>query len=308
MNRIGKALAAWLCSTVAIPTLACAQGDVPAPTPVLNPQLAIPGDVPSHLPGTPAPIFPRLNVAVRAPHQAVPVPPTLEIEVLDPNVDPRGNPAVLTRPTEVWTHRGPQERLAVDIPPTVLVHRYYYTGDRSFQAPLLPGGPSVVVVNHPRTGERLYLPVQMLPGAPRVTYTDSCIEYDYGTQGITIKFAWICGPKVVYRNGVPVTTQVKNVAVRTTDATRRFIERTGLPECQEQAVGLTHNVLQTSADRVRRVCKTVTAPPIAILQMTPLSNLFTTSEEERASSARDAAVSRARNADRRYEGTIRTVR
>src|SRR5258707_834397 len=90
--------------------------------------------------GNPPPpaVFPRLNAAVMRPHQPVAVPPGLEIEVLDPNVDPRGNPAVVTRP-------GPMGAILVDIPPTVLVHRYYYTGDRSFQARLLPGGPCVVV-------------------------------------------------------------------------------------------------------------------------------------------------------------------
>jgi hypothetical protein len=57
---------------------------------------------------------------------SAPVPPTQEIVVLDPNVDPNGNPAVIPRPNCNFT--------LVDIPPTVLVHRFYYTGDRSFYA------------------------------------------------------------------------------------------------------------------------------------------------------------------------------
>src|SRR5207302_10265435 len=140
------------------------------------------------------------------PHQPTPVPATMEIEVLDPNVDARGNPAVLTRP-------GPAGGVLVDIPPTVLVHRYYYTGDRTFQARLLPGGPCIVVASHPRTGERLYIPVQLPPGAPRVTYTAGSIEYDYGTQAVTISFCCLlhAGPKVTYRQGVPFTQKVENV-------------------------------------------------------------------------------------------------
>ena len=31
----------------------------------------------------------------------------------------------------------------------------------------LEGGATIVVVNHPKTGERCYIDVQMLPGAPR---------------------------------------------------------------------------------------------------------------------------------------------
>ncbi|MFN0054899.1 MAG: hypothetical protein ACKV0T_22235 [Planctomycetales bacterium] len=125
--------------------------------------------------------------------KTVPVPPGLEIEILDPGVDPIGNPAVLPQAS-----RGGERGVA--IPPTVLVHRYYYTGDRNFQGPLLPGGPSVVVFNHPKTGERLYLDVQMLPGAPRVFYTSRSIEYDYGEQRIVIGFN-LCGkPTVTFHN------------------------------------------------------------------------------------------------------------
>ena len=120
-----------------------------------------------------------------------PVPPGLEIEVLDSNVA-IGNPAVIVRDRGDGTS-------SVEIPPVVLVHRYYYTGDRSFQAQILPGGPSIVVVHHPKTGEQCYIPVQMLPGAPRVHYSGSKIEYDYGRHGITISFGLFGRPKVTYR-------------------------------------------------------------------------------------------------------------
>src|SRR5205814_3237000 len=124
----------------------------------------------------------------------------MEIEVLDPNVDPRGNPAVVTRPTVVMTPAGPDGRVMVDIPPTVLVHRYYYTGDRTFQAQLLPGGPCIVVASHPKTGERLYIPVTFPPGAPRVTYATDSIDYDYGSQAVKVSFCcWFhARPKVTY--------------------------------------------------------------------------------------------------------------
>jgi hypothetical protein len=282
------------------------------PAPGLTPDIRdprIPAALPpGNLPGTATPVFPRLNAALKAPHQPVPVPPTLEIEVLDPNVDPRGNPAVLTRPFVTPTAAGIETRLAVDVPPTVLVHRYYYTGDRSFQGPLLPGGPAIVVVSHPRTGERLYLPVQMLPGAPRVTYTDSSIEYDYGTQAIIIHFGWLCGPKVTYRQGVPVAKQVGNVVTRTTDATRRLIDRTGIPQVNEKVVDLTVNVVQTTADRVNDVGKRLLAPPVQIIKMTPLCSLLTSSEEDRAAHARDTAVQRAQSEAQRGLESIKTNR
>lgn len=130
--------------------------------------------------------------------RSTPVPPTLEIEVLDPGVDPLGNPAVRIE------QDGDQK--IIDIPPVILVHRYYYTGDRTFQAQLLPGGPSIVVANHPKTGERCYIEAQMLPGAPRVTYRAKSIVYDYGENGITIRFGKC--PVVKYRSGRPIHKKV----------------------------------------------------------------------------------------------------
>lgn len=125
------------------------------------------------------------------------VPPPMEIEVIDPGVDPEGKPAVMLEP-------GPGGQMQVDIPPVVLVHRYYYTGDRSFQGPPLPGGPSIVVAHHPQTGERCYIPVQMMPGAPRVTYTAHSIEYDYGRHATTVCFDGAGNPSVKYRTGRPL--------------------------------------------------------------------------------------------------------
>ena len=133
------------------------------------------------------------------------VPPTLEIEVLDPGVDPLGNPAVFVTPGP------PGYPVQIDIPPVVLVHRYYYTGDRSFQAQMLPGGPSIIVVNQPKTGERCYIEAQMLPGAPRVTYTAHSIEYDYGENGMTLQFGLFGTPTIKYRSGMSWGTKMRHL-------------------------------------------------------------------------------------------------
>lgn len=132
------------------------------------------------------------------------VPPTQEIEILDPGVDPEGRPAVLI-------DRSSDGETTVDIPPVVLVHRFYYSGDRSFQGPMLPGGPSILVVNHPKTGERLYVEAQMMPGAPRVTYTRHGIEYDYGEHAVSLRFGLLGKPKVMYRSGTSWSERVGRV-------------------------------------------------------------------------------------------------
>lgn len=129
------------------------------------------------------------------------VSPVLEMEILDPNQDARGNPAI-----QLTTDEDGQTQ--VEIPPSIIVHRYYYTGDRSFRGPDLPGGPSIVVAQNPRDGQQCYLPVQMLPGSPVVHYTERKIEYDFGNRAVIISFPAVGDPVVSYRNGRPLSEKV----------------------------------------------------------------------------------------------------
>ena len=122
--------------------------------------------------------------------------PTLEIEILDPNRDARGNPAIT-----VETDEGGGTQVV--IPPSLIVHRYYYTGDRSFRGPDFPGGPSIVIAQNPRDGQQVYLQVQMLPGSPIVHYSSRAIEYDFGNRAVTVSFPHVGEPTVSYRNGRP---------------------------------------------------------------------------------------------------------
>jgi hypothetical protein len=233
---------------------------------------------------TPLRVVPRAHVAVD--RTTVPVPPTLEIEVLDPNVDPLGNPAVITRPAPGG--------LAVEIPPVVLVHRYYYTGDRTFQGPLLPGGPSIIVVNDPTTGVRLYLQVQMLPGAPTVTYSRHSITYDYGPQAITLKFKHHDKTEITYTEGVAFTERVRRSSEHYKQGVRTLVDRSGLPMASSFARKAVKNVALTTVDRVHDAAKLVAGPIVKLVQSTPLGSAFTQSPEQLAERQRDQAVQRAR--------------
>ncbi|MEZ6088458.1 MAG: hypothetical protein R3C05_10615 [Pirellulaceae bacterium] len=185
------------------------------------------------------------------------VPPTMEIEVIDPGVDARGNPAVQLHPMGSGT--------IVDIPPTVLVHRYYYTGDRSFRGPNLPGGPSIVVASHPKTGERTYVPVQLLPGSPMVHYTSGGIEFDYGDYGIKVVFPCFCEPKTKIRTGRRIADQVSDALCL--DELKQLAE----PKIESRVspakrVGIAaEGVLLYAKDAVQPV----TQPAIHILRMVP---------------------------------------
>jgi hypothetical protein len=201
-----------------------------------------------------------------------PVPPELEIEILDPGVDPLGNPAVVVKDGD-----RPGD-LSVDIPPTVMVHRYYYTGDRSFQAQILPGGPSVVVVNHPRTGEQVYIPVQMLPGAPRVTYTGNSIHYDFGGHGITIKFGLLGKPCVKYRSGK--TWRKRMGELTHADELRKFHAGASArtQECAQRSADTAYGAAVVVTD----TAKTVLTPVAQIARVLPFgAALFSGDLEKR---------------------------
>jgi len=230
------------------------------------------------------------------------VPPTDEIEVLDPSSDPLGRPAVELRRTPGG--------LEIDIPPTVLVHKYYYTGDRSFQAQLLPGGPSIVVVNHPKTGERCYLDVQMLPGAPRVTYTDHSIQYDYGEHGITLAFGPLGHPKVKYRSGLPWTRK----AAEAVHAEQWKSHAQKVARATKACYSASCSSLKEAAVDAHKIAAGATLPIKHVLRIMPLGAAVTDPdralirEEKIAEHRRECELEHAVQESRREEQTYATLR
>ncbi|MDX1929125.1 MAG: hypothetical protein SFV81_21535, partial [Pirellulaceae bacterium] len=69
----------------------------------------------------------------------------------------------------------------------------------------------IVVANHPRTGIRTYIDVQMPPGAPRVTYTERAIEYDFGDTAVSVCFGIVGDPTVTYRSGPSIQSRVNKL-------------------------------------------------------------------------------------------------
>ncbi len=106
-----------------------------------------------------------------------------DLVIYEPGAHERGLPAVQFRSAD----RGPG--LCVDIPPTVHVHRYYYSGDKEIQGPIMQGGPTVVVASHPKTGERMYVDVMLPAGAPRISYCKSSITYVFPERRVVVHFS-----------------------------------------------------------------------------------------------------------------------
>jgi len=271
------------------------------PNPLQGPSLApaaVPGD-----PSTSMALRHNLSTQLEAGRRerVVPVPPTLEIEVLDPNADPLGNPAVRTI-------KNAAGQTVVDIPPVVLVHRFYYTGDRSFQGPMLPGGPSIIVIHHPRTGERLYVQTQMLPGAPRVIYTRSSIEYDYGPQAIILKFGPHGNPSVVYRQGTPLLEHWRQARENRQARVDKWVERAGITQAYGIVRDGTSNAAGASADGVRAVGRAVLSPIVQGLRATPLGTIFTSDPARQAQREQSTMASRAETSANKLAADIPTNR
>jgi hypothetical protein len=210
---------------------------------------------------------------------ASPVPPTLEIEVLDPGVDPSGNPRALVRP-------GVPGFQNVDVPATVLVHKFYYTGDRSFQAQMLTGGPVIVAVSHPKTMERVYVPLILPPGAPRVSYTSHAIRYDYGPQSVTLVFG-VCGkPNVVYSQANQGVERTKEVVQGVATGTRNWVQRTGIPQGLQRFAQGTKSAVGAGADAIHDVGRAVLLPVANGLRSLPGAQFLKSTPEDQAANAR----------------------
>lgn len=104
-----------------------------------------------------------------------------DLVIYDPGTHEQGLPDVTFEPDG--------EGQEVDIAPIVHVHRNYYNGNQEYQGPIISGGPTVVVANHPRTGERMYLDVMLPAGAPIIEYDNSKITYVFADRRVVICFS-----------------------------------------------------------------------------------------------------------------------
>ncbi len=230
------------------------------------------------------------------------VPPTQELEILDPRVDPEGRPTAQVRKSLDGT------TLLVDIPETVIVHKYYYTGERSFQAQFLKGGPVVLVFQHPRRTERLYVPAVLPAGAPVIHYNSHGIEYRYPDQKVCVTVGLFGKAHLSYHTGKTVGDYVKasndHVAKTTTD----LVARTGITEAAQKAQETSKNVTLNVIDKGSDLAKGIVTPVVNVFQNMPLVKPLTSKAESLAERTRDAGVRRAADLTDRAQETIKTIR
>lgn len=133
----------------------------------------------------------------------------------------------------------------------------------------------------------------MLPGAPRVTYTSSEIEYDYGPQSIHLIFSKIGDPRIVYRQNTQSCEKAKELAGKITTGAKNLVQRTDLPLAWDRSKELTKNVVTNGVDRTNDFVRSSIIPIQNAIRSLPGVAALTADPEDRAKRARDTQIRRA---------------
>ncbi len=158
-----------------------------------------------------------------------------DLVVYEPGIHERGLPAVR------FETAADGAGLEVEIPPAVHVHRYYYSGDKEIQGPIIQGGPTVVVARHPKTGEQMYVDVVLPAGTPAIAYNKHSIAYVYPERRVSIhfsKFPFSTDRVIVrYHCGQGVGRTVRDVRERVTERARQYASESPLVQSVRETTG-----------------------------------------------------------------------
>ena len=107
-----------------------------------------------------------------------------------------------------------EDLLQVDLPPTVHVHRAYFSKAETIQGPIVEGGRYIVVARHPILNKTVYVDAMLPEGAPRIRYEPRRIVYIYPKEHIHIEFTrpkinGNQGAKLVYGKGRGLTDRLQ---------------------------------------------------------------------------------------------------
>ena len=192
-----------------------------------------------------------------------------ELVILDPGADDRGLPGV----EPVRTVDG----VEIEIPPTIHVHRYYYSGNKEYQGPIIDGGPTVVVANNPFSGEKIYIDVMLPAGAPVIAYDKLSIKYIYPNRRVCISFDPLIHDKVhvTYLTGQGLARKARERRGIVRANTRTAIQQSALLNaCHELAddsvniakgaVGVVGTAATITVDTTRKVVNII--PGVQVLK------------------------------------------
>ena len=198
------------------------------------------------------------------------VAPADEVVIIRPEADSRGLPTPVIR-----KQSDSSSALVIETPPTILFHRYYYTGNRDFQGPMLPGGASVIVAKHPKTGQQVAVEAELLPGAPRIFYTREGIRYVYASKSIFVSFGGLlCSDTKVSVKGKSLSNKFKTSLQCTFRPVGEFTRRTGIPDSIRTVHSGKEDAALGLADRIRGTGEFIVRPISGIWNSTPIGGFF----------------------------------
>ena len=104
--------------------------------------------------------------------------------------------------------------LSVEFPPTVHIHRMYFSKAETIQGPIVEGGRYMIVARHPITNKTVYVDAMLPEGAPRIRYEPKRIVYIYPDEHIHVEFTRPRlngneGAKLVYGKGRGATDRLQ---------------------------------------------------------------------------------------------------
>jgi hypothetical protein len=220
--------------------------------------------------------------------------------VLDPGVDPKGEPRPILRRADTAT-----DELTVEIPETVHVHRYFPTGPCEFQAQYFAGGPTIVCVKHPYTNERVYVHLNLSPGFPKVKYDENEIEYKFPEESFSIHFDKCGDVTTAYSRCGAVKQKAKHTATHLHVTAVDWSNRLGLDKFAEKVVNEARETAAGTTERTRQLVTQSGNLFIGALNLVPGVQLLQSKAEDVATRERDRAVQRVADERARSEQSLR---
>ncbi len=214
--------------------------------------------------------------------------PANAIVVLDPGVDPRGEPRPVLRQTSTVDGKG----FEVEIPETVHIHRYFPCGSREFQAQYFAGGPTVVVARHPYTNEQMYIDMVLPPGYPKMKYAEEMIEYKFTEESFGIHFEKCGSVTTSYCGCGIVKVRAKEAGEHVRAKTIEYTERLGINKVAERAVKDVREATDGTIDTAGQFITQSGDLIISAVNLVPGVQMLKSAGLDRATKERDKLIQR----------------
>ena len=222
------------------------------------------------------------------------------IEVLDPGVDPKGEPRAILRKAGTDS-----EGFTVEVPETVHIHRYFPAGTCEFQAQYFAGGPTIVCARHPYSYEMVYVHIELAAGYPKVRYEDDKIEYKYTEESFSIHFEKCGGVTTCHNQCGEVKQKVKHTAEHLHATARDWSNRLGFDKIAEQVTKEVHETTAGTTNRARQFVTQSGKLFIGALNLVPGIQLLQSKAEDVATRERDMAVRKVADERLKLEQEVR---